>query len=87
MMQNARFSLSNWASLAMKHMLFKVSTVGWRASSKTRSSFSLSVMIGFVYGIGAHSEAIANDTRQSSLEQSAPRSIRNGEYPEIQYYN
>ena len=44
-------------------------------------------MIGFVYGIGAHSEEIANDTRQSSLEQSAPRSIRKGEYPEIQYYN
>lgn len=44
-------------------------------------------MIGLVYGIGAHSEAIAKDTRQSSLEQSTPRSMRKGEYPEIEYYN
>ena len=77
-MQNVRLFLSKWASFAMKHILSKVSRAGWRASSRIISLSSLSIMSGFEYGIGAHSAAIANDTKQSSFEHNDPSSIRKG---------
>ena len=63
----------------IKHILSSVSSAGWRASSKTISPSSLSIIIGFVYGMGAHSDAIAKDTKQSMLEQRPLNSMRNGE--------
>ena len=77
-MQNVRSCCLNFASFAIKHILSKVSKPGWRASSRTISPPSLSVICGFEYGIGAHSDAIANATKQSSLEQREPSSIKKG---------